>query len=73
MRPARLIHLLLLLLPPLFLACCGDLPEPFLGNPGATARRLAVPDTPMLAVQPPTGALLTEQGQTDFSELLAKL
>ena len=29
------------LLSPLLLAACGDLPEPFLGNPGATARRLA--------------------------------
>jgi hypothetical protein len=71
MRLARLLRLLVLL--PLLLARCGDLPEPFLGNPGATARRLAVPDSPpMLAVQPSSLALLTAQGDTDFSELLAK-
>jgi hypothetical protein len=71
MRLARLFRLLVLL--PLLLARCGDLPEPFLGNPGATARRLAVPDSPpMLAVQPSSRALLTAQGDTDFSELLAK-
>jgi hypothetical protein len=61
-----------LLLAPLFLAACGDLPEPFLGNPGAAARRLAVPDTPMLAVPPSSGALLTAQGDADFRARLAE-
>lgn len=61
---------LLLLLPPL-LAACGDLPEPFLGNPGANARRLAVPDTPMLVVPPPSNALLTAPNDASFAELLA--
>ena len=42
---------------PLLLTACGDLPEPFLGNPGATARRLAQPPTPRLAV-PPMGNML---------------
>jgi hypothetical protein len=59
------------LLSPLLLAACGDLPEPFLGNPGATARRLAVPVTPMLAVPPPSGALLTDEASGDFADLLA--
>src|SRR5580658_3489524 len=59
------------LLLPLLLAACGDLPEPFLGNPGATARRLAVPDTPMLVVPPPSNALLIPPNNADFAEQLA--
>jgi len=56
----------------LLLAACGDLPEPFIGNPGATARRLAMPATPpMLAVPPPTNALLSAQATGDFADLLA--
>jgi hypothetical protein len=56
---------------PMLLAACGDLPEPFLGHPGATARRLAVPLTPMLAVPPPSNALLNPQATRDFADLLA--
>jgi hypothetical protein len=53
-------------------AACGDLPEPFIGNPGATARRLALPETPpMLAVPPPRNALLDPQANNDFADLLA--
>ena len=63
--------MLLVLLVPSLLAGCGDLPEPFLGNPGATARRLAIPATPMLAVPPPAGALLTAPASADFADLLA--
>jgi hypothetical protein len=59
------------LLLPLLLATCGDLPEPFLGNPGATARRLSVPDTPMLVVPPPSNALLTPPNDADFAAMLA--
>src|SRR5882724_9492773 len=55
----------------LLLAGCGDLPEPFLGNPGATARRLAVPVTPLLAVPPPSNALLTPESSADFADLLS--
>src|SRR5271163_530323 len=62
----------LALLLPLVVSACGDLPEPFLGNPGATARRLAVPDTPMLAVQPTSNALLPPQGDADFRARLAE-
>jgi hypothetical protein len=73
--PAVLLIVLRLVLPlalPLLPAACGDLPEPFKGNPGAVARRLAVPETPpMLAVQPPTNALLSPQAKDDFAELLA--
>src|ERR1035438_3717461 len=69
--PLTCVLLLLVLSPLLSLAGCGDLPEPFLGNPGATARRLAVPETPMLAVPPPSGALLSKPAGDDFAELLA--
>jgi hypothetical protein len=67
LRPLACLALLL----PLVLSACGDLPEPFLGNPGATARRLAVPATPMLAVPPPSRALLDGQADGDFADLLA--
>jgi hypothetical protein len=56
---------------PLLLAACGDLPEPFLGNPGATARRLAVPATPLLAIPPPSGILLNERDSGAFAGQLA--
>jgi hypothetical protein len=65
------LGLLLALAVPLVLAACGDLPEPFLGNPGATARRLAVPVTPMLAVPAPSDTLLSSQANDDFADLLA--
>ncbi len=56
---------------PLLLVACGDLPEPFLGNPGATARRLAQPPTPRLAVPPPGNALLPDTATRDFASVLA--
>jgi hypothetical protein len=68
----RFLFSLLTLLVPILLASCGDLPEPFLGNPGAQARRLAVPVTPMLAVPPPSKALLNTQAEADFAGLLAR-
>jgi hypothetical protein len=64
-----LVRITLLL--PLVLAACGDLPEPFLGNPGVMGRRLAAPTTPMLAVPPPPKALLGAQASADFADLLA--
>jgi hypothetical protein len=68
----KLLRLMLPLVATLLLAACGDLPEPFIGNPGANARRLAVPETPpMLAVLPPTDALLGAQAKDDFADLLA--
>ena len=42
------------------LAGCGDLPQPFRGNPGLAARNLAVPLAIRLAVPPPPQALLDE-------------
>ncbi len=59
------------LLPILLLVSCGDLPEPFLGNPGATGRLLAQPPTPRLAVPPPGNALLSDEASRRFADSLA--
>jgi hypothetical protein len=63
----RFLSLLLALL----LASCGDLPRPFQGSPGATARRLAVPPPPRLAVPAPTEALLSDAASRAFAEAVA--
>jgi hypothetical protein len=55
----------------LVLSACGDLPEPFIGNPGATARRLAQPMTPLLAVPPGTDTLLGDAADRDLADRLA--
>jgi hypothetical protein len=55
-----MLRSILWLLPLLALVGCGDLPEPFLGNPGATGRILAQPPAPRLAVPPPGNALLPD-------------
>ena len=65
-------RLILCLVPILALAACGDLPEPFLGNPGATARRLAQPPTPRLAVPPPSDALLPDAASAALANALAE-
>jgi hypothetical protein len=64
--------LLLCLLVPLLLplASCGDLPEPFLGNPGATARALAQPPTARIAVPAPTNALLPDNASRQLAAAL---
>lgn len=67
MRAYRPLLLLLALLP----AACGDLPEPFRGNPGATARVLALPPTPRLAVPTPRTALLSDAAANSFAQSLA--
>ena len=56
------------------LASCGDLPQPFLGNPGATARRLAAepPAPPRLIVPAPETALLSDEGGKALAALLAR-
>ncbi len=59
------------LLPAVLLASCGDLPQPFLGNPGATGRILAQPPTPRLAVPVPGQALLPDQAAGSFATALA--
>jgi hypothetical protein len=66
---ARIVCLAVLLC--LGLSACGDLPEPFLGNPGATARRLAQPLTPLLAVPPGTDTLLPDAASQDLAKRIA--
>jgi hypothetical protein len=65
----RLLVLLAFLLP---LAGCGDLPEPFLGNPGPTALKLRQPPEPRLAVPPPGMALLPDDAARSFAVALAR-
>jgi hypothetical protein len=55
----------------LALAGCGDFPRPFMGNPGATARMLAVPPPALLLVPPPGDALLTDAASRQFAAALA--
>jgi hypothetical protein len=55
----------------LALSACGDLPEPFLGNPGATARRLAQPLTASLAVPPGTDTLLPDLANRELAQQIA--
>ena len=64
----RLLPLLLALLG---LAACGDLPRPFAGNPGATARRLSVPPPARLAVPTPTNAMLDDAAAPRLADALA--
>jgi hypothetical protein len=65
-RPGRLALLLCLAL-----SACGDLPEPFLGNPGATARRLAQPLAPVLAVPPGSDTLLPDAANQELAKQIA--
>ncbi len=55
----------------LLLSACGDLPEPFLGNPGATARRLAQPLAPLLAVPAGTGMLMPDTDSLELAKQIA--
>lgn len=56
----------------LALSACGDLPEPFLGNPGATARRLSQPVSALLAVPPGSDTLLPDTANRQLAEQIAK-
>ena len=49
---------------------CGDLPQPFAGNPGGDALRLAAPPPSRLDVPPPNGALLADRAARIWSEAL---
>ncbi len=55
----------------LLLAGCGDLPQPFLGRPGATALRLAQPPPSRLDIPLPTSSLLTDGAASAWSSALA--
>jgi hypothetical protein len=69
MIASRLFRLVLLVC--LALSACGDLPEPFIGNPGATARRLAQPLTPLLAVPPGSDTMLPDAANQDLAVQIA--
>ncbi|MDR3536295.1 MAG: hypothetical protein P4L71_07325 [Acetobacteraceae bacterium] len=69
--PLRWFLAALCLALPLFLTACGDLPEPFLGNPGATAMRLAQPPTPRLAVPPQGDMMLPDAASRGLADQLA--
>jgi hypothetical protein len=54
------------------LAACGDLPQPFRGNPGGMAGRLVVPPPFRLAVPPPEGAMLSATESEAFARAIAQ-
>ena len=54
----------------LLLTGCGDLPQPFRGNPGRQARSLAIPLAIRLAVPPPPQALLDEANARRLAEAM---
>ncbi|GAN79265.1 hypothetical protein Aam_020_029 [Acidocella aminolytica 101 = DSM 11237] len=45
----------------LLLSGCGTLPQPFYGNPGPVAAKLAMPPAPVLMVPPPAGTHLADK------------
>jgi hypothetical protein len=53
------------------LAACGDLPQPFRGNPGGNAGTLSAPPAYRLTIDPPTTALLSEPQARGFAEALS--
>jgi hypothetical protein len=57
---------------PLLLAGCGTLPQPFLGRPGVTGARLAVPPPPMLIVPPSANAMLGNHAAALYAKDLAR-
>ena len=66
---ARSSRLALLAL--LALAACGDLPQPFLGRPGAMASRLAQPPPSRLSVPTPSQSLLPDAGAAAWAAATA--
>ncbi len=55
----------------LALPACGDLPQPYRGNPGGQAARLAAPPAYRLVVPRPTAALLSDAQAQGFAEALS--
>lgn len=53
------------------LPACGDLPQPFRGNPGGQAGALAAPPAYRLAIAAPTDALLPSAQAASFAEALS--
>ena len=56
----------------LALAACGDLPQPFRGNPGGMAGRLVVPPPYRVAVPVPEAAMLTGTESEAFARAIAQ-
>lgn len=56
----------------LALPACGDLPQPFRGNPGGQAGALAAPPAYRLAVPAPAGAMLSGAQAVTFAETLSE-
>lgn len=57
---------------PLLLAACGDLPQPYRGNPGGMAGRLAAPPPYRVAVPTPEAALLNGAESEAFAKAIAQ-
>ncbi len=55
----------------LLLAACGNLPQPFLGRPGATATRLAQPPPSRLSIPTPSQSLLPDAGAAGWATAVA--
>ncbi len=56
----------------LAISACGDLPQPFLGRPGADATRLARPPPGRLTIVPSSNSLLTSAAADDWAAATAK-
>ncbi|MCA3313370.1 MAG: hypothetical protein ING06_09850, partial [Roseomonas sp.] len=56
----------------LALAACGDLPQPFRGNPGGMAGRLVVPPPYRVAVPTPDAAMLSGAESEAFARAIAQ-
>jgi hypothetical protein len=61
-----------LLLAPLAIPGCGDLPQPFRGRPGAVGARLARPPAYRLAVPAPSEAMLSTAESENYARFLAE-
>ncbi len=51
---------------------CGDLPQPFLGRPGALATRLSQPPPSRLSIPTPTESLLPDAGANAWAGAIAE-
>jgi hypothetical protein len=54
------------------LGACGELPQPYRGQPGGVARQLARPPSYRLAVPPPADAMLMNAEADTYARLLAE-
>lgn len=70
--PLRGATLALALLAAGLLGACGDLPQPFRGQPGSEAARLAAPLAVRIAVPPPAEAMLDEEQSRALARQVAQ-